>query len=147
MMELAGPRALRFQTGLHEHLGVRRDSRASAGERESQPDHSRRAREFLTLGTLGTLGDGCTDFAAAATIKKSGDGKPPSVWGTWVKQRKCDHRSPPRAVVAPRLWSARALILVIHYVCMYVCTGVVRGAWVRGSRAGTALPCGVADPG
>ena len=37
------------------HPGVQRDSRASAGERESQPDHSRRVREHLTLGTLGTL--------------------------------------------------------------------------------------------
>ena len=38
-----------------------------------------------------------------------------------MKQRKCDRRSPPRAVIAPVLWSARALILVIHYYL--VCTG------------------------
>ena len=58
-MALSWPRALGlcgFRQALHEHLGVRRDSRASAGERESQPDHSRRVREHLTLGTLGTLG-------------------------------------------------------------------------------------------
>ena len=50
---------------------------------------------------------------------EEGNGRPPSVWGTWVKQRKCDRRSPPRAAIAPVLWSARAFILVIHYVCMY----------------------------
>ena len=29
-------------------------------------------------------------------------------------ERKCDRRTPPRAVIALVLWSARAFILVIH---------------------------------
>ena len=62
-----------------------------------------------------------------------------------MKQRKCDRRSPPRAAIAPMLWSARALILVIHYVCMSL--GVDAGACPacigRGSLRCNARAAGV----
>ena len=62
-----------------------------------------------------------------------------------MKQRKCDHRSPPRAVVAPRLWSARALLNPGNPLCMYGGGGVIVHSawgcvlWVAQWRAARAL--------